>query len=487
MRLFKLIIIIIGLVVISHFSYSLGDTIKYHIIQENENLFRLSLKYRVSIEDLKRWNNLNDNKVVLGNRYIVWKNEKSTLIKIAKTNDYVAVSDSVKKDTIVKDTTKTKSKYFILQTEDNHYKQLKTTFFMQLILNYNNSPILIKVLYCLIFYFFISALLLLIFISRRRIKENRKSKLESIYKVKFSDVIASFLFDDGFKLNKDSVLADLKSDFAKEIFMKEIFSLASNITGDYIDKLKLLYIDLNLKEYSIKKSFDKAWHLKAQGFRELAMFNVTDINNEIEKHINDKNPILATEAEIALIKLLPEKQLEFISNLEVRLSNWDQLCIYNSLSTLDFNHEIFLEWLKSKNISVVKFALKLIGVYKFYNGFDEVVKFLHHENEEVRNMAIITLSKLELEQTLEPLKNIFDNENYNNKITILEALSNIPEESNIEFLENKLMINDFKIRLAVAKTLVLQGEKGLSVANKYINSTDVELNKIVKHALDKRI
>ncbi|MFS1703109.1 type IV pilus biogenesis/stability protein PilW [Alteromonas sp. AMM-1] len=38
-----------------------SDTVKYHIVQPKENLYRLSLKYNIKLDTLKAWNNLGNN------------------------------------------------------------------------------------------------------------------------------------------------------------------------------------------------------------------------------------------------------------------------------------------------------------------------------------------------------------------------------------------------------------------------------------------
>ncbi|MCX8033977.1 MAG: LysM peptidoglycan-binding domain-containing protein [Thermodesulfovibrio sp.] len=44
---------------------------KYHTVKKGENLFRIAYKYNVSIEELKRLNNLDDDKLRIGQRLIV--------------------------------------------------------------------------------------------------------------------------------------------------------------------------------------------------------------------------------------------------------------------------------------------------------------------------------------------------------------------------------------------------------------------------------
>lgn len=49
------------------------DGIKYHVVKKDETLYRLSINYKVSIEKLQEWNNMNDFNLIEGKRYIVGK------------------------------------------------------------------------------------------------------------------------------------------------------------------------------------------------------------------------------------------------------------------------------------------------------------------------------------------------------------------------------------------------------------------------------
>jgi predicted nucleic acid-binding Zn-ribbon protein len=44
---------------------------KYHVVKRGENLYRIGLKYRVSVDQLKEWNNLRSNEVSVGQKLVV--------------------------------------------------------------------------------------------------------------------------------------------------------------------------------------------------------------------------------------------------------------------------------------------------------------------------------------------------------------------------------------------------------------------------------
>jgi membrane-bound lytic murein transglycosylase D len=44
-----------------------------HIVVAGENLFRISQKYNVTVEEIKKWNNLPDNNIKVGQKLIINK------------------------------------------------------------------------------------------------------------------------------------------------------------------------------------------------------------------------------------------------------------------------------------------------------------------------------------------------------------------------------------------------------------------------------
>ncbi len=51
-------------------------TTKYHTVKKGENLFRIANKYKISVDELKRLNNMNNNTLTIGQKLIVKKAEK---------------------------------------------------------------------------------------------------------------------------------------------------------------------------------------------------------------------------------------------------------------------------------------------------------------------------------------------------------------------------------------------------------------------------
>lgn len=77
-------------------------TTKYHTVKKGENLFRIANKYKISVDELKRLNNMNNNNLTVGQKLIVKKSEKPTENLSVRTDERVPLITSISTDKDIK-------------------------------------------------------------------------------------------------------------------------------------------------------------------------------------------------------------------------------------------------------------------------------------------------------------------------------------------------------------------------------------------------
>ncbi len=77
-------------------------TTKYHTVKKGENLFRIANKYKISVDELKRLNNMNNNNLTIGQKLIVKKSEKPTENLSVRTDERVPLITSISTDKDIK-------------------------------------------------------------------------------------------------------------------------------------------------------------------------------------------------------------------------------------------------------------------------------------------------------------------------------------------------------------------------------------------------
>jgi len=435
----------------------------FHIVKENENLFRISLRYNLALDSLILWNNLDqDFKIEAGQKLIISK----------------LISDSYNKDT--------KDYYPAFYSEP-----VEPSSFSGINENgrsfFNHSTFIFKVFIFINLYFFVSSIFLLIIILFMRIFKKIKNFKINKCQDRLRNFITGWLYKEYSEEDLKSLSRDMRNRTKREVFTSELLSLHTNLTGESAEKLVDLFHKAGLKKYSIKKIHSIFWNRKAKGFRELVQMRIYEENQSISKYLNSKNNELRIEAQLAWIELNPNNPNSFLDDTNIVLTDWWQL---NALISLKKIGEIpdFGRWIESANDSVAIFAIKMVGIFRQYANIDLVVKRLGSSNHKVRLEAIITLGKIALPAPISELQRLYQLENFINKTQILNSLTLISDSDNMPFFYNTLLYEkEIFLRILSAKGLVSLGPVGIDKINLLLLDADDVLKKIIIHAKDDRI
>ncbi|NJO69990.1 MAG: HEAT repeat domain-containing protein [Bacteroidetes bacterium] len=216
--------------------------------------------------------------------------------------------------------------------------------------------------------------------------------------------------------------------------------------------------------------------------------NIHDADDEIIRCLSSKNDVLRMEAQFALVRLHPENSYSFLDELEKKLTLWEQLNIYENIAFHHLDLPDFERLLKSKNNSVVLFSLRMVKVFKLKKLFNTMAELLSHPDDEVRNQTIQVMGNLKMVESLPLLKKIYKNETYDNCVTIIQAMGNMPDESMLSFLNLVLdKEDDVQLQIEAAIAINKVGEKGSEALQKLLKSDYKNYQIIIKHVLDKRI
>ncbi|NTW32168.1 MAG: hypothetical protein HGB12_06025 [Bacteroidetes bacterium] len=385
--------------------------------------------------------------------------------------------------------TKAHQEFLPLYITDSYYHDNEIShisFTDSFFLFYFKTSLLLKILILLILFFIISVVILFTIITLRRTFLAIKKKKEQKYIVKYSEIITDWIYEEQKDLNISFLKKELADKLCRDVFVKELLFLHSNLRGENKYRLYKLYEDLSLKTFAIKNLYSKYWHIVAKGLREIAQMNITVENKKIESLLNKKNIIIRTESRLAWIKLNPSDPFIFFNNPDVIITDWG---LINTVAILK-EYEIypdFNQWLFNSNNNVVKYSLKMIGIFKQVEGIDNVIKLLDSLNEDIRKESIITLGKLENPEIILPLQKQFDKESTINKCEIIGALLPFSDISNLSLFKNALLNEtDFNLRLFALKGLINLGDEGIKTLHSIEKNVDETTLKIIQFHINKK-
>ena len=282
-----------------------------------------------------------------------------------------------------------------------------------------------------------------VFIFRNRLSAKR-SKVSHQKKI-LAPIISNFLFyetdstkEENYEYIKLKIeIRDLlKSPFSRLVLTEILLDLQKDLSGDSRNRLYKLYQDLELHLDAFKKLKSWRWELVSKGILELAQMRVLVAYGFIKKFINDKRGVVRKQAQIATVTLKHEGIAYFLDTTRYGISEWQQLKLLDVLRNFeDFSPPRFKAWLTSKNRDVVLFALRLIKHYNQNDANKSMIELVKHRNDQIKSEAIQCIKDFGVFEALYTLKSVFRNSKVDIKLQILDTISSLGKEEDLEFLQ----------------------------------------------------
>lgn len=329
---------------------------------------------------------------------------------------------------------------------------------------------------------FLSVLLLCYMIFVLFVKNLRRARYQRLDAL-CNNLINQVVFEDieqEFKVPYKIKLLLTTRSFQK-IFTEKIISAIKSFSGESVLKLRNLYLQLQLDVFLYENIKSKQLHIKAKAIQEIGVLKLENMHQHVFKLTNNKNELIRAEAQISIIKLVGADGLSFLNTLTRPISEWYQIILLREISYLkDKNFNGIDLWLRSKNHTVVIFALKLVSSHHIFTLYEQVKACLNHEKSSVRHESILTLTQIYNEQTAELLVAYYPKVDAKNKIAILKSLTKIDAENEIPFLVDLLNTEEnIEIKIATAKTIASISPDGIEYLNNHKDAKALPLSAII--------
>lgn len=360
--------------------------------------------------------------------------------------------------------------------------------FQYLVDYYNQLPMLVKLVWCLISLLVIVIIVFLVYLkylrSHLRAKELLTKKLFADYEAN----LINFLYAGNNEIEVsneqqkiiDKMIFCVEDKFKRGIFISVLSKLKDEISGEMADDINNLFLKTGLINYSLKKLNSRKWDHIASGIKELTQFEMTNVYDEVSKLENHEKQEVRNEVQLYYVNLFQFKGLEFLNNLKSPISEWNQIQLLEILQKFD-DQEIsdITPWLKSKNDSVVLFALKLAKIYNQFQVIDILLTLLSHKTKEIKVSALEVLSYFQVKETKPIIKHNFSERSIEEQISFFKMLMDVADSDDEDFIINNTNHPNFEIKL-MAFTLLkkLNTEKLQSIKRESLN---IESEKIFNY------
>ncbi len=354
--------------------------------------------------------------------------------------------------------------------------------------SYQAFPLLVKVLISLCLLFTVLGITFFALSGYSRILASINNRRREKIKHRYIELIIPLIFEEsGTKEAYDKALHSFRKEFLgkrgrRQLLLNVLVEQHDDLSGEAAQRVRQVYIDLELFKDSFAKLKDYQWHIKVKGIRELAQMQVSEASKNIEGFIDSKNTILAKEALLGLVQLREFKALAYINRYRYELSDWQMLSILEVLSSFDReNIPSFARWLDSEKNSMVIFCLRLIAVFHQREAEYQVVKLLENKERSIRKEAVRTMRALQLNNHVDLIVGIYQTETKDVRLEILGAVGDLSMGEQKQFLEGEFLQPDFEISFAAAEALMKTSYNSKNDFKQLSASFDETHTRIIDH------
>lgn len=325
---------------------------------------------------------------------------------------------------------------------------------------FNDAPIIIQLSWVLSALFAVTLVSLIFYLKFLRSTLRTKERIQNVYLKKYESDLIEYLYsgnEDEEMTKEQGIIVNYlhkcaQNRLKRKLIITTLLKLRNEVSGETADAIKRLYYQTGLIDYGTLKLRSKKWEIVARGIKELAQFDVTEVHYNVIAQINHPKKEVRREVQMYLVKLFHFKGLDFLDLLKSQLSEWDQIQLLEILQNFDDqNLPSITKWLRSKNTSVVLFALKIAKIYNQYDSKDEIIKLLEHPDLNVRIDAIAVLSDLGVFEVVDLLKNNLNEKDIDEQIAFFKMMENMYTPSDVDFLFEYMNHENFDIKVSVNK------------------------------------
>ncbi|MES2628634.1 MAG: HEAT repeat domain-containing protein [Bacteroidota bacterium] len=334
------------------------------------------------------------------------------------------------------------------------------------------------------------SVVILLVILRSRLIKTRKIQLQEKFREEYEALLTEFVFDEEeYEVGEEKYNALVfrlqraaKNDIRREVLVATILFLHHDFKGAPEKRLVRLYQDVGLEKYAFRAIRYGSWYEKAFEFTELGQMQVNHGLPLVLNYIGHYSTVLREEAQFAAVRMGGVKNLEYLSELNRSVSDWQQTRIMQELDQFPLEDiPSFYYLLDAKNDSIIVFGLKLISKYRQLDNPDKMVGLLWHENLDVGVAALSALVAIDHFPVADDLPNLFYSHDEQFQPEVIRAIGLLGNDSHIPFLEELLQRNDYDLVMAATKALIRLGYT--LPANTTLSSYNKEIYKHARYEL----
>jgi hypothetical protein len=316
--------------------------------------------------------------------------------------------------------------------------------------------------------------------------KNHHERYVSIYRNSYEAILSSYLFGEIEWAVAHSKIKRINRPLNRKILTDVLLTFKENLRGEMDLQIHQMFLNLELGKDSIRLSKSRIFHKRIQGLKALTNLDPVNAKKMIPNYLNDKHFLVRTEAQIAYVRLYPEKPFEFFRTLKTPFPRWTQLSSFYILRLHQVPVPAFTEYLESEIPTVRNFSLRMIIFFQQLENASAIYKLLDNKVEMTRFLAIRAINDLRLFEGKQKLKDIFSSETSKNQLEILKAFKNIGDNDDFDFLESIFNSDSASLKTEACRSLYFISKEGQERLNTLNQNSNLNIDQYLAHVTDPR-
>jgi len=358
-------------------------------------------------------------------------------------------------------------------------------YYIRLIERTYTFPIIILFLVLIIVLIInITLVLLVMYFTNKR--KNHKERYIRIYRNSYEEVLSSYLFGE---IEWDLALLKfkkLKKPLNRKILTEVLLIFKENLRGEMDSQIPQIFMKLGLEQDSLKLAKSYFYHKRIEGLKALTNLDPENAKEIIPNYLNDSHFRVRTEAQIAYVRLFPEKPFEFLKTLTSPFPRWTQLSSFYIFRLYLIPIPAFVDYLDSEIPTVRNFSLRMIIFFQQLENASAIYALLDSPFEMTRFLSIRAVNDLRLYEGKQKIKNMFQSETGNNKLEIIKTLKNIGDAEDFDFLESIIHSGSISLKIEACRSLYYVNNEGRERLDFLSQNSDLKIDQFLAHVTDPR-
>jgi hypothetical protein len=358
-------------------------------------------------------------------------------------------------------------------------------YYMRFVEKTYTYPIIILFLIVIVGLILNVTMVLLVMYYTNRTK-NHRERYVRIYRNYYEDVLRSFLFGDIEWDLAHLKLKKLKNSLNRKILTDVLLVFKENLRGEMDSQIPQIFIKLGLEKDSIKLSKSVFYFRRIEGLNALTNLDPENAKEIIANYLNDSHITVRTEAQIAYVRLHPEKPFEFLRTLKKPFTRWTQLSSFYIFRLHQVPVPAFVDYLDSEIPTIRNFSLRMIIFFQQLENASAIFKLLNSPFEMTRFLSIQAVNDLRLYDGKQLIKNKYQSETEKNKLEIIKALKNIGDEEDFEFLESIILSESITFKTEACRSLYYVNNEGRERLSHLNQNSNLKIDQFLAHVTNSR-